>query len=252
MKQYSYWRAIVMSFYSKELYQDVNKNWGSDAIFYLLLVVALSWLPGIFQMQLALKNEAPQVLEAYVEQFPEISIKNGVATTPENRPYYIKSHESNQVIAIIDTSGQYKSLDKANVDILMTQNEIISRDHEDSIKIQTIPAKLTMQVKPQEVKETLLKWLPWLWLLVLPAVVIFSFVFRVIQAAFYGVFGKIFSLLMDVSLPYTSIVRLAMVAVTPAIVLSTILDGLTTLQGMGYVYFGVSLAYLFFAIQANR
>lgn len=46
MKNYSVFHPLYLSFFSKSLYQDVAKNWKGTGLAYLLLLLALAWVPG--------------------------------------------------------------------------------------------------------------------------------------------------------------------------------------------------------------
>ena len=49
MKRYSIFHPLVLSFFSKSLYRDVGKNWRGTGLLYLLLIIALLWIPSTDQ-----------------------------------------------------------------------------------------------------------------------------------------------------------------------------------------------------------
>ncbi|EKD54511.1 MAG: hypothetical protein ACD_60C00076G0002 [uncultured bacterium] len=253
MKQYGYLRAIYLSFYSRDLYRDVAKNWGAGVLLYLLLVLALCWVVMIFRIQPAINQGAAQFVEVIVPQLPSfIHIEDGVAKTPENRPYYIKNPETKEVIAIIDTSGKYKNLEEARTRLLITKDKAIYTDNE-VIKIKKIPEHFTLRINRAETKEVTLKFMGWLWIILLPLFILVSFLYRLIQSIIYAIFGTFFAVMMGVNTPYATVFKLTMVALTPAIVISTVTDWF----GYGFyhhmlLYFILSMAYLIYAIRANK
>ena len=56
MKQYNILQAIVMSFYSKNLYRDVAKNWGGKAFLYLFLFLKIDLHSMDLMMQMVIQR----------------------------------------------------------------------------------------------------------------------------------------------------------------------------------------------------
>lgn len=256
MRQYNYLQAIFMSFYSRRLYRDVGENWGAGVFLYLLLLLAICGGITIYYIQhkmnylLATNNG-----DVYVQQMPQaIHIKNGMIETSENRPYIIKDPETKETLVVIDTTGQYTTLEKAQADILVTRDSILYNDTpKDRVTIQRIPEKLVMDITPSVVQDKILRFGNWIWVLLFPFVLIFSFLYRIVQSLFYAIIGKIFAVLLNVPLPYVRVFKLAMVAVTPAIVLGTALEWLRVgINHQTALFFALSMLYLIFAVRANK
>lgn len=253
MSQYGLLPAIVMSFYSKKLYRDVAFNWGGKAFLYLLLVLFLSWICFAFQVQIALNNAYATYSEKISSQVPILTIKDGVLSTPEAKPYIIKLPDSDKNLAVIDTTGQYANLSQAQSEILVTKTDIITQSKANEIRTDKLPQTLNMVIEPESTRVWIGKYLYFFWIPLFLMVWIASYVYRIIQALIYGIIGKIFSVMVDAPLSYPHIVQIAMVAVTPAIVISTVLDFMAiTVPYEFLLYFLLTMFYLLLGVYANK
>lgn len=255
MKQYSCFQAMFMSFYSRNLYRDVAKNWGAGVILYLFILLFIVWGIMMFQIQPNINQGFRELVNKYGSQMPELTFANGILTTPENKPYMIVNPSTGQPVAIIDTSGQYQNLDSApkNVGFLLTKTTMFYVDNNQSIREQKIPENFKSDIKPEDIKSFGMKFVGWAWVLILPFLLIGSFLYRLIQALIYAIIGKIFGAVSGSQLSYSEILKLSMIAVTPAIVLATILDMCMVVFHFQFLlYFIISMIYLFFAISANK
>ncbi len=86
MKRFSIFHLPVLSFFSSALYRDVARHWRGVCFGYLLLLLLLCWIPPMVKMHRGfagfLRDDAPAV----ISQIPEIRIRDGLASTPEDRP----------------------------------------------------------------------------------------------------------------------------------------------------------------------
>ncbi len=81
-----------------------------------------------------------------------------------------------------------------------------------------------------------------------------SFLYRVIQAIVYAAIGcLIFARLAKVDISYQAMVRLSIIAVTPAIIISTVLQYCSISFNYEWtLYFLLTMLYLIYGIRANR
>lgn len=255
MRQYGYLQAIYMSFYSRKFYRDVANNWGANILLYLLLLLAICWICLMARLQPAINRFAVSFISNVFVQLPaDIQFKNGMIKTTENKPYVIRdltSQNGKEIIAIIDTSGKYKNLNQAKAPLLVTTDSVIYSGQNNLVKIRKLPESLNFNFKSLELRDRLIKFTYWMWLLLFPGLLIFSFLYRLVQSLVYSVFGKIFSLLMHADLAYVQIIRLTIAAITPAIVVGTAADFFSiTFSYSWLLYFVLSIGYLIFAIRA--
>ncbi len=253
MSQYGIFEALFMSFYSRSLYRDVAKNWGGKTFLYLLILGLISWIVFTAQIQSKLSAMYVSQSDAYVNQFPVMNIKDGHLSTPEKRPYIITDPQSHQVIAVIDTSGQYTTLEQAKTDFLVTETKMISHPAQDEVREYNIPTTYNGDIIPGEINTALKKFMGFLWIPLFISVVLLAYIYHIIQALIYGVLGVLFGKMQGVSLNYSQLVQLAMMALTPAIIISTILDAChINFPFQMLMYFIVEIGYLMFGIAANK
>lgn len=254
MRQYGMFKAFFMSFYSKDLYRDVVKTWGGYAILYLLLLVVISWVPIIVEMQLALNQVYAQDSDKFVQQIPVLTIANGKISTPEKHPYIIKLIDNDKDrLAVIDTTGKYKTLEEAQATMLITETEVITQTKPDEVRINTIPANLDVKLYPQVINGYIKKYLGYSWILLFPLFVLLGFIYRFIEVIIYSVFGKIMSSMTHTILSYGQIMQIMMVALTPAIVACTVFSAFNVhFPYQELFYFALAMAYLLLGIKANK
>lgn len=253
MKKYGFIRALYKSFYSQDLYRDVERNWGLEAVWYLLMVLALCWIAPTANMQVNLTRNYDQNATNIARQLPVFQIKEGQVITPENRPYIIKDPQEKNTLAVIDTSGKYKTLEDADTQFLITKDIVIYQESPQEIKLYKLPHSLSIQIVPTGIKEVIGNFIKWSWVLIFPFFLFLSFLYRIIQVFVYALLGKCFALAIGVKLNYSTIAKLCMVALTPTIIISTLFDFFdVTFHFELLFYFVLSMSYLAFAIYVQK
>jgi len=251
MKKFSAIHIPPLSFFSKELYSDVALNWRSVNFIYLLLLLAACWILIMIKVNNSIarfvNNEAPRI----VEQVPKITITNCEASIDGPQPYYIKNSDSNSVLAIIDTTGTIKSLDNTGAYCLLTKNAVIIRQSD----VETRAYSLSQVKNFVLTSDRLMKWLQIfkkVFIIVsYPLALLGSFIFRIIQALIYGAIGLLFASWCKIKLAYDALIRLSIIAVTPCIIISTVL--LLANVSLPYdvlIYFLIAMVYLLFGVKA--
>jgi hypothetical protein len=252
MSRYNMLQAIVMSFYSRKLYRDVAMNWGGKAFLYLLLLLALSWIGMTYLFQHGINQFYAQYSGAIVSQMPILTIKDGKMSTPENRPYLITDPDHER-IAVIDATGQYTTLEQAKTDILVTQTQVISQSKPNETRTNQLPPNFNAVIDPNVINAYIKKFVGFTWIFIFILFVVSAYIYRIIQALLYGIIGKIFSSICRVPLSYGQILQIVLVAITPAIIIATIVDLLNVeFPYEMWVYFLISMFYLFYGIIANK
>jgi hypothetical protein len=252
MRQYGCLKAIVLSFYSRNLYRDVVENWSGGVVLYLLLLLTLCWSVLAFGMQKSITEGYVVISSKFVPQLPVMVLKNGELSTPEQRPYLIKDPDAKdknkEVFAIIDTSGKYTSLDNSDAGILVTKNAIFYKENK-VVKSQSFASDIDLEIKPIELQKSGKIFVRWSWVLFFPVIIFFGFFYRVIEAAIYALFGKIFAALAEIPLTYGELFKISIFALTPSIIMGTLLAWfsitfnhewvLFLLLTLGYIVFGM-------------
>lgn len=253
MKQYNIFQAIFMSFYSKDLYRDVAAHWGAKVFLYLLMILALSWILPVTQVQLALNLAYSQNSDKIVDQMPVITIKDGKVSTPENRPYVITSPTTKENVVVIDTSGQYTTLEQAKASVLLTETAVIMQSDPHEIKTYQIHKDVNMVVNPKVISAYVQDYLGYVWIPLFIALLLVAYLYRIFQALIYAVIGLLFGAIAGTSLTYGQIVQITLVAITPALILSCVLDALAiTFPYQILLYFVITMVYLCYGVCANK
>ena len=251
-KRYSVLQAIYMAFYSGDLYQDVAQRWHGVGAAYLLLLVTLCWLPVLIKIHVGFADFAAHDAPKIIGQIPPITIDRGKVSTTVDMPYFIKDPDTGKAVAIIDTTGQTTSLDgHPGAFLLLTQSHLITRQSNMEVRDYDLS-----QVQHFEfTREKALDWLTTFKDLFVPILapfaILFGYVYRIVQCLLYAAIGLGFASACNVKLEYGTLMRLAAVAVTPAMVLDTALDmSGKSIPFLWLICFAVAMCYLFFAVKS--
>ena len=249
---YSAFETLYLSFYSRDLYQDIARNRKGLCLPYLLLLLMFYWTPEMMNMHQAVSefiaDEAPQ----YIEQVPVITISRGEASVKEPVPYTIMDKKKNSPVAIIDTSGQVTSLNNTPALVLLTRTHLIVR--KDEKETRSLPLSDLGDITiTQKLMYNWLEMFNNLFVVVLfPFVLLLSFVFHGIQALLLALLGGSFAKYFDVTLDFRALIRISVVAFTPAIMLEAahaVLD--IPYPYSTFISFLIAAGYLFYAVGCN-
>ena len=189
-------------------------------------------------------------------KLPTINFKSGVASTKATTPYYIKDAVSKKTFIIIDTNNKIRDFYQSKATILIQKRSISIRDSVGKIEQYHYPKQMTMDIGPKQIQTFLHrsnKWLsPLLFVIILFGGLIISYAYRAVQILIYALIGKLFCAILKRELFYESLMSLAIISVTPAIIISTILLIFNISYPFEWLsYFLLSMVYLFFIIKAN-
>ncbi len=253
MRRFNIFQPFWMSFYSKPLYRDVGQKWSGVGFLYLLLLLALCWIPMMFMMDRAVDNFVYGYANHVAKNIPEITVTNGIVTIDKEVPYFIKDNKGN-IFAVVDTTGDYTSLMHSPAQIILTKSKFFMKEGDGKIKEVQIPPTANFTLGQTQVQQGLGFIGRWSAYITYPIMVLASFIYRIIQVLIYAAIGALILMrVMKVKLDYQQLVRLSVIAVTPAVIISTILS----LLGISFpfewlLYFVLAMAYIMFGIGANR
>jgi hypothetical protein len=253
MKQtFPFWQAPYLAWFSRRFYQDVAQRWRGLALTYLLVLVAVAWLPNVFRLNGQMETFRTQDLPPILEQVPKLEILNGELQADVKMPYRIIDPESNETLVVIDKNASEEDFDRLNTLILITNNQIISNRNGfnrsfDLADLEGVSVD----------KESLGRWIDggisWIRTLAYPLLVINSWSYRFFQALIFGVIGLIMANSMQVKLPYAAVVRLSVIALTPVILIRTLLNFFGISVPLWWLLaFAITVVYLYRAIKANQ
>lgn len=249
MKRFSTIHPLYMSFYSRALYRDVGRNWKGVSFLYLLLLLAICWIPILFKMHSTvsrfIENEAPRI----VRQVPTITISKGEVSTDVEMPYFIVNPDNDKPMVIIDTTGQYVSLKDTEARVLITGTELIIEKNPTETRVFDLSEIDHLIVD----RKTVYKWVDvfkrWFSVLLYPFLVLASYGYRMVQALLYAGIGIGIASRLNISLDYQALLSIAIIANTPVILFNTLYNYLEMhlplwwlicfIASMGFLYFGI-------------
>lgn len=238
-----------MSFFSLDFYKDVGLLWKGTCFPYLFLLLAICWVPFLIQNQLSVIDYVQNKAPALVDQIPPIRIINGEAVVDVSMPYKITDPESGKVLALIDTTGQTVSLEGTEAKILLKKVEVIIRKNDIETRSMSFKKIEHFTLDKEKVSGRLTIFRNYGSFVVFVLAIIGSFAFRVMQVLVYAAIGLLFAKWLKTKRPYLALLRLSVMALTPVIIVSTIIDLthakiplnnlLCFIAAMVYLYLGV-------------
>lgn len=249
-KRYTIFHTPVLSFFSKPFYRDVAWHWRGTNLLYLFLLLALTWLPLLLQWQWGLSRFLTREAPAVLEQIPAVQIRDGKVSVDAPEPYVVKLPESKKTLLVIDTTGEIASLDDTDAIMLVTETKLYTRNSPHEIRTYDLG-----QIRRFDLdKDRVAGWVDvvrrWFFVVAFPVLLVGSYVYRILQALVYGVIALAFGSGMRARLTYADTLRLAVVAVTPVIVLDTVklLAG-TRIPMWWLICLGIAMVYLFLGVK---
>lgn len=240
-----------MSFYSGDFYRDVGLNWSGTGFGFLFLLLLLCVIPKALRLQFSLLNFAEHSAPALITQVPEIKIYNGEASSPAEQPYTIRIPGSGKPLAIVDTTGATASLEGSEALLLLRKTDLVVRRNPLDTRTVSLKeiGKLTLN---QGVLNSVLGLVNRYGVLLFSILALLgAYIFRIAQVLLYGALGLGLAGLLGAALPYGTLLRLSVMAVTPVILLTTAADvaGLS-LPHPWLLGFAAAMGFLFFGIRS--
>jgi hypothetical protein len=247
MKEFSPVAAPVMTFYSRPFYKDLALNGKGMGFIYLFLLLLICQTAVCIRTYYTVDTGCrdPECA-AFVEQIPNMSWTDAKLSIDKPCPYTITGKGS--PLIVFDTSGKMKSLSDAGpAQMLITADGFIAKKAEGTEE--SVPWKqfITKDIKfgPGMIKEFLSK-MPLYITVFLWCLGIFVWIGHMFVAFMLGLAG----LIMDRSkLGYGTAVRLSSFAMTPVIIISTLLQLTQVNAGMIWPLLSilVSIGFLYLA-----
>ena len=226
MTRFSRFSALWASFYSPDLYRDVVFRWKGIGVLYLLLLLAITWIPSPARWHVALRSFAAADSRALIDQLPAIAIRDGVMSANPAGRHVIRlaDGERDEGLLIIDDTVDAVPSDLTTQACVLTRREAgVIRPSRNERRVWTLTPAADMSVTREDIWEflsSLAFWVPPLGYL---GAVAGSLVFRILQGLLYGAIALALAKRQGVMLEYASAIRLAAVAVTPAIIARTLI-----------------------------
>lgn len=250
--RYSRLAALVLSFFSSNLYRDVAQRWRGFGFWYLVLLVSVSWLPFAIKAQVGfskfVRQEAPRTLQG----FPGITINQGVVSIDRPEPYLWRDPDSKEVIMYVDTSGAFDLPEGARAKVKLGRSQVTVEQSAYETRTYDLSQVQSFSVD----KTRLLGWMQtasyWIGVGLFGFMAVLTLVWHLIQILIYAAIGLALCGMLGARLDYPALLRLAVIAITPAVLIDTALDFAGVhLPFSGWVWLALEMAYLALAIKAN-
>ena len=253
VRRHSILRAVPLSFFSRDLYRDVAASWRGIGLAYLALVVALLTLFAVVWMQVGLGRWAKGPALGFADQIPSIVIRHRVVEVDRPMPLVIVDRSSGKEWMVVDTTGQITSLDGLEASVLVTADHVFYRRSAAETRMFSLAGVDSLKVSSTRVRGWLGLVSTWAVPLIAPFVFGGMFLFRLIQVLVFALFGLLAARLAQVRLDWSRLMRLTAVALTPALLFDPLIDlSRIRLPGRGLLWTGIALAYVAWAVLANR
>ncbi len=255
--------SIPKSFYSRDFYHEVGREWSGFGFGYLFVAISIFVLPIAIVALLysfTITLDKPYDANYVINQIPELNIEKGQISTKVPMPHYIRDKETGHTLAIIDTTRSVtdwsQQMRDYKVGAIIGKNQILVNKNPKGgeRRLYDLPDDMNMVVTSDVVRGWVTKFLNYAWVGVLaltPFMILLWFVCRIVIMFLYGILGKIINLILKMDFSYTECVRLASVATTATIALFA-LSIILTIHISEWTYFALNTVYLFCAIRANK
>jgi len=244
--------ALWMSFYSRHLYREVFEQWrGIGLVFIFILsliqaIVATSQIDA--QIDIFVRDYAP----ALVSQLPQLTIHDGLASTPEPKPYDILEPQTSKRLALINTSLEQTPKDLGDTPLFIGKTSFVLTNP--GKEAQTFEFSKARNIVIEQIGVfRVLKFISdWGAILFFPILLTFQTLVFMLEVLFFSLFALISFRTSPVKATYASMLRLTAVALTPATLFSLILtvflppDAISSftyvLLAVGYITYAVYVA----------
>jgi len=217
-------RGFLESWYAKSFYADVGLAGRGLGLLYLLGVCLVLQLPTTVQVAIAVHQWSVHDAPRYVNQLPTIAIHAGHASTTAPTPYVVEDPDSHRPWLIIDPKGHLSELPTGYPAVMLTDSQLIMRRSAVETRMFQLANVPDMTIDAASVT----RFLNWLMLAVPPLVYLFGVAFRWAWnlgfALLLAGLGVLVVRNRPHRLPYGTLVRLAVVALTPLLVFETVLE----------------------------
>lgn len=252
MSKYTIFHIPLLSFYSTDLYRDMAFNKKGIGFGYLFLLLAVCWLILVIAADSYISESLDKYAPALINQVPVITITDGQASIEESQPYYIDDPESGAPIAVIDTTGTINSLDDTEAVVLLTRTHAIFEKNQfetRSFDLREVGDFVIDRNLLEGLVDATKTYTPFV---IYPIALAGSYFYRIIQMLIYAAIGLIFVSICKAKLDYDQLLRLSVVAVTPCILINTLLMVIgAKLPMAGFMFFALAMIYLYLGVKAT-
>ncbi len=250
-RRYGLGHSYLLSFFHKPFYRDVARHWRGLAFVHLLILLALTGAAFMLHFKTLATVFVNEQAPAILAQIPPIAIEKGTVRTSVDQPYRIYRDGGASLFAVIDTTGEITSLGQTEAMLLLTRSQLMARIGSSGRRVIDLRPIDQLELTRDDIAQWLQTSLTWAPVILFPLMLFFSFCLRTVQVLIYGGIGVVASMLWKRPLPFGATVALSIMAMTPVILIDTLIMVLTLdVPYWGTGSFVVALGYLLFGIRA--
>ncbi len=251
MKRYSIFHIPVLSFFSRALYRDVCLQWKGTGFAFLLLLLAVCWIPTIMRVHENISDYVDGDLSEIIAQIPKLSIVDGEASIEESQPYTIIDPETGKTLVLIDTTGTITSLADTDAEGLITKSGVEWKQNDIATRTTSFEQTTDLSLDQDMIRGwviTVMKFsAPVLYL----SALLGSYVYRILQTLLYAAIGILIAYFCKSKRKYVELIRLTVVALTPCLIVQSLFGiAQITIPWADLWYFLAAMGYLLFGIKA--
>ena len=221
-RQYGPIQGLLLSLFSPAYYRDVARNWGGIGLVYLLLLLALTWIPVLVKWQRAVGAFATNQFAEAMKDFPPISIKDGKASSPVDQPYEFKD-DNGRLLFVFDSTGKIKTIADTTAPILVTETKFYSRDDRGNVQVHSLSDFPNIDITKEFLQDWLSSAANWLGVVLFPFVMALSLMRALILMLIAAVLGLIFRGFMNPHATFGTLMRMAAMGLTLSVYIDTAL-----------------------------
>lgn len=252
MRRYSNVLAIVHSFFSGDLYRDVARAWRGVGLLYLLLVTLLCAVPVLISMRYGMARMAREGAAPILAQIPPIVLHDGHLSVRAEMPMVIRGDDG-RAFAILDTTGQFTSLDSTEARVLVTGTRAFLRRRAGVTEVYDLSRVPSFEMDREKAARWVRLFLGWAGVVLSPFLIAAIYLGRLLQVVAFALVGMMLAGALGARLDFAALMRLAAVAFTPVILLDALRQSARIpVPGWWLLSMVLALAWLLFAIRANR
>lgn len=253
MTTYTAFNAPFFSIFDPGLYREVRYKWEGTNVFYLfglilciLVISAVSWF--IF-FDKVYKDHSQRL----VQQMPVMTFKNGELTIDRDSPYLVEPEFAPSIALLKFDTTQDSTSSNGEAMVLFSKKTLV-------MPFMSMPYPFGNTTLPPEAVGGMLRMstftIPVLYVLIgLP----FLWTLHTMQAILYAGVAVLLAQMSATKLPFDAAMRLAIMAMTPVMLLSTALTVvqwtmgamLPYLEHWGFITVPIVIGYLVFAIRSS-
>ncbi len=242
------WKGIYLSWFCRDFYHDVVKNWHGLGLKYLMVVLACFWLMLSIRLQVEVVNFTDGFLLPVLRQVPELILTEDRLTMNVSSPHEVKDPRTGKTLLIFDTraDAQEPPLDLDGIfyigdkQILHYHGQKSEFELKGSWKKPLITAEMLKGL--EEAKD-------WSGTIVFSVFYLATLFFVTLQVFLYGLVGFALSGVLRRPLSYSQAGRVAAIALLPVLTLEFLqrITGVflplwtmvSVFLAIGYVIFGI-------------